>query len=187
MAALGKDDNWNRADFAILKLKKEYSSTNSTWYNEEDLENTLAGALGYNKPTPPLKIRGQRDPVDKEIVIKEGARTGTTAGIIDTNGFSLSFQKRDVTPPESNSTVDVCYMSTVWCEGEAFADSGDSGAPILAPGEDGLHFVGMLLGVYHAESPIQDIGLFVSQSVVFEQLEQMTGTKWVIRKAGQDS
>jgi hypothetical protein len=129
------------------------------------------------------------DPVDKEIVIKEGARTGTTAGIIGT-GFSLSFQKREVTPPESDSnpaTVDVCYMSTVWCEGEPFADRGDSGAPILAPGEDGLHFVGMLLGVYHAESPTQDIGLFVSQSVVFGQLEQMTRTKWVIRKTGQDA
>ena len=158
VATLGKDDNGNRADLALLELKKEYSSTNSTWYNEEDLENTLAGALGYDKPTPPLKISGQRDPVDKEIVIKEGARTGTTAGIIGTNGFSLSF-----------------------------ADRGDSGAPILAPGEDGLHFVGMLLGVYHAESPTQDIGLFVSQSVVFEQLEQMTGTKWVIRKTGRDA
>ncbi|OXV05563.1 hypothetical protein Egran_06669 [Elaphomyces granulatus] len=167
VATLGKDDNGNRADLAILKLKKEYSSTNT---------NTT--------------FENQRDPVDKEIIIKEGAGTGTTAGIIGTDGFSLSFQKRDVALPESDSnpaTVDVCYMSTVWCEGESFADSGDSGAPILAPGEDGLHFVGMLLGVYHAESPTQDIGLFVSQSVVFEQLEQMTGTKWVIRKTGQDA
>ena len=184
-ADLGGDHDGNRSDFAIIESEDELVR-NDKWYSEEETNDVIWTVIGKDIKVQDMNISCVRDAAEGDIIFKEGARTGTTVGKAGP-GHSIIFEKRNITSSDvAQSLVDRCKMSEMWPMDRTrvaeMALSGDSGGPVLAIGESGISFVGMVVAVYHPEFPLgQSIALYISGSVLFNQLQGHTGVSWKLQ------
>ncbi|KAI5797886.1 hypothetical protein DFH27DRAFT_653664 [Peziza echinospora] len=184
-ADLGCDHDGNRSDFAIIESEDELVR-NDQWYSEEETNDVICTVMGKDIKVQDMNISCVRDAAAGDVIFKEGASTGTTVGKAGP-GHSIIFEKRSNTPSDAAlPLVDRCKMSEMWPMDRTsvaeMALSGDSGGPVLAIGESGISFVGMVVAVYHPEFPLgQSIALYISGSVLFNQLQEHTGVSWKLQ------
>ncbi|KAF8537936.1 hypothetical protein BDD12DRAFT_806534 [Trichophaea hybrida] len=185
---LGVDGAGWRADWALLELDAEKQAKND-FYALDEVREIVMQPLQED-----LEVLVSRDPRFGEVVLKDGARTGATTGIVQGEDVYAFFIGTIAPAPmiadaqlEDKANIEECRLRLIWpTPGEmGAADSGDSGCPVFGMEEaGGLAFLGMTVALVYDETGARKYALFVPQSVLFNQLKEKTGVQWAVANSG---
>ena len=176
---IGVNENGWRDDSAIIKLDADWLGRNGLFHTDSsmvelclikrDVSPSFTGSNG---------IVDCLDPSAGLLCYKDGAATGTTAGII---GETEAHQFRRGGDADDPTTIEHCRFLMLNQYGDAedsVCMSGDSGAAVFCADEsrDGWVWVGNLVSKVNAKD--QSYGLIVPQSEFLASLEKASGKQW---------
>jgi hypothetical protein len=164
-------ENLWREDWALARLNegRERRSSNGRWHrnaweiyfvlNLEEEEAELDDGIGLSKALP------------GDTVIKFGATTGLSAGIVNAN---------HVYHYASPKATEPTLMMLIFSKKEPlFCARGDSGGGVFKHEGTRLNWVGLLVGFDHSRGDCcEEMGLMVPADVILDQISAKTGKKW---------
>ncbi|RPB18223.1 hypothetical protein L211DRAFT_877035 [Terfezia boudieri ATCC MYA-4762] len=184
---LGVDKSSWREDVVLIHVESEYYGKNGAWHDLpeflqlfSEMGDSTAGFVG--KITGAVNGRNLCD----VLCYKNGSESGWSVGKFHSHKVEI-FLKGTTFPVEEHEKVihsknvaraQVEMVHAVENTG-AFAESGDSGSPILSPTLDGRNFVfcGMVIGAF--DPRVGERAIFaVPQSRIFDQIHALTGVAW---------
>jgi hypothetical protein len=186
--SIGVSDNLWREDWALARLNDGQGSFNGLWGRlgnaYQDL--SIGTVLGFSDETQLDDGIGLSNALPGDTVIKVGATTGVTAGIINANcvyyytcGTSLPADPLDEDNNYDVATLRLVFAKTGTKETEPFCAPGDSGGGIFKYEGTRLNWIGLLVAIDN--EPMDSgkaMGLMVPANVVLEQIYEKTGKKW---------
>lgn len=184
---VGTNKNTWKSDWALVELHPGWKSRNGTWYDSEGVIDICRIACR----TPPSftgasGIVGiEEEPVAGTLCFKDGARTGTTVGVL--GHYEMCIYRKGTAevasvPDESSEAIDRCRVLPIYQAGNKveFCDTGDSGSAVfcLDIEQNGFTWAGQLVSRLDIEGAGGSCGLMVPQKEILVSLEEHTGKKW---------
>jgi len=194
--SIGVDANGWQEDWAVARVAHGFVGNNAfvggngDWDDGGILSDDLQIFLETDTPVDRGMILGHAEVGD--TVLKIGASTGTTRGII--NGTHVfTYYQRTVSPTLNATAVISDTHKDLMIERATFAvifpentprwqpyfcEPGDCGSGVFKFVGGRCTWVGLLVGAYCEDGGLRDIGLMVPQQAVLAQLRKKTGKRW---------
>jgi len=189
--ALGVDGNGWREDWAIARVAEGFARGNGDWDADTAQSKMFEDLLETGTPHDRGMIRGHAEVGD--TVLKIGASTGITRGVVNGTKLYSYFQGTILPAPDPNAAIDDTRpnhpidrttMMTIFPESSSgpngsFCARGDSGGGVFKFKDGHCTWVGQLVGLDQGKAGGTDvIGLMIPQEAVLTQMEKKTGKRW---------
>jgi hypothetical protein len=189
--AIGVGANGWREDWAVARVVEGFARSNGDWDGDARQSSDLEVLLETEAPVDRGMILGHADVGD--TVLKIGASTGTTRGVVNGTLLYTYFQGTASPAPDPNDVIgdtepglpiDRTTLITIFPQslsrpGRPFCAPGDSGGGVFKFVDGQCNWVGLLVGIdYDKCGGSDDIGLMIPQEEVLSQMEKKTGKRW---------
>jgi hypothetical protein len=189
--ALGVDGNGWREDWAIARVAEGFARSNGDWVADVAQPEKLQRLLETGTPHDRGMICGHAEVGD--TVLKVGASTGITRGVVNGTKLYSYFRGTILPAPDLNAAIDETRpkhpidrttMITIFPESSSgpngsFCARGDSRGGVFKFKDGYCTWVGQLVGLGQGAAGDTDvIGLMIPQEAVLAQMEKKTGKRW---------